>query len=59
MTKEEYVREREKLIPIAERIANDIAGPSLPGNREMRSAIWNRTFHSMMDELARHNGLVK
>lgn len=53
----EYVAARDALIPLAEKYANDHAGPKPPGTRmdnaecELWAARWNTLFHAHMDEL--------
>jgi len=55
-----YEIERNKLIPIAEKYADEMAGPKPVASSsrhqkdediERWSAKWNKAFHSRMDEL--------
>lgn len=49
-----YEAERNKLIPIAERFANEVHGYAPKGTEEEREkwcAAWNRTFHQKMNQL--------
>lgn len=57
----DYVRERNKLIPLAEEHANENAGPCPKGDLLVRrkwECKWSRLFHEKMDELAREAGLT-
>ncbi|MCP4585372.1 hypothetical protein [Pseudoalteromonas sp.] len=49
----EYVKDRNKLIPIAEDYANEIAGPEFNGEGESMEWVnkWNQAFHTKMDYL--------
>lgn len=53
-----YQRERDNLIPIAERHANKQCGISPKGSRDEWSEKWTKCFACKMDELARENGLI-
>ena len=63
MVDKAYEAARNKLIPSAEKHANDIAGPRpAKGNDALKAnwaATWNRAFHSMMNILAKQAGLVR
>lgn len=56
MTNEEYVQQRDALIPEAEQYAN--ARAQYRGDGALDSAWWNRCFMEHMDTLARAAGLV-
>ena len=62
MTDKEYEKARNKLIPVAEKIANDQEGNLKPekGGRSVGewSDAWNRVFFREMNRLARETGLV-
>jgi len=52
----EYIRKREKLIPIAVVYANKMCGSKVPKTdddriKEQWAKFWNKAFHSKMDEL--------
>lgn len=61
MTNKEYIKARNNLIPIAEKLANKKHGTSQgPGeSREDWARNWSLTFHDKMDSLAKEQGLVK
>ena len=53
MVDEEYVKERNKLIPMAVKYANKIAGKDPgEGNIDIWSGKWNKVFHTEMTRLA-------
>lgn len=47
-----YVEQREKLIQIAERTANEAVG------KERQPGLWNRVFHSTMQRFCYERGLI-
>lgn len=56
-----YIRQREKLIPIAEKFANDTCGKKYD-KEKYRDTIeygteWNKAFHGKMDVLLKENGI--
>ncbi len=58
---DDYVRRREALIPAAEELADETAGPCPPGHHRSRPVLawedrWSRAFHAAMDYLWRQNG---
>ncbi len=54
-----YVVQRDRLIPVAERHADRVAGPRDEAtDREEWATCWNRAFLRKMDELARKGGLI-
>lgn len=62
MTDKEYEKARDKLLPEAEKYANEIAGarPRTGSNREEHiqwSDRWNQAYHRRMNELAQEKGL--
>ena len=66
MTDEDYQKERNKLIPFAEKYANEKAGkrfrfltkPLEFKNYNEWAIDWNRIFLGKMDQLARETGLI-
>lgn len=60
MTDLDYVEERNKLIPFAERFANAKCGafPPLEVNRDEWAVAWNKAFHGEMSRLAKERGLT-
>jgi hypothetical protein len=58
----QYEIDRNNLIPEAEKYADHFAGHEPEGRgkkHEQWCNIWNQTFHSEMNNLARKNGIVK
>ena len=54
-----YQKERNRLIPHAERYANEQCGKTCTeGNQEVWRRKWNVTFLGKMDELARETRLI-
>jgi hypothetical protein len=62
MTQQQYVEERTKLIPEAEKFAYEVAGAKPASyddaDREAWCALWNKSFHAMMLYLAWQKGLL-
>lgn len=63
MTDMIYEKNRNKLMPEAEKYANEMTGlrPKTGANREQHiewSDKWNRAYHRRMNELAREKGLL-
>lgn len=59
MKNSEYIKNRDKLIPIAEKYANDeVGGTCVEGNREEWAAKWSNTFHTKMNKLAKEQGIT-
>jgi hypothetical protein len=54
MTDEEYVKERNKLIPLARKLANEKVK-----NHKLYSYRWNAVFLAEMNRLAKEKGLIK
>lgn len=54
-----YEQERNKLIPDAERFANQTIGKTPKGNRDEWTIKWNKAFLGKMDQLAKETGLCK
>ena len=59
MTDTKYIRQRDALIPFAERHADDLFGKVPTGDRDKWICDWNSAFHSKMDALAKEQGLSK
>lgn len=53
MTDKKYEETRNKLIPVAEKFANQTVGYGKEKNNE-----WRRVFLQKMDELVQQNGLL-
>jgi len=53
MIDKKYVAKRNKLIPFAERYANERFGRHPSGNRDMWITNWNSAFHGEMTRLWR------
>jgi hypothetical protein len=61
MNNAQYVSERNKLIPIAEKYADKVAGKKPRSNGdtlETWNNKWNLAFHTQMNILAKNAGLV-
>ena len=58
MTNAEYREQRNKLIPGAEKYANEKHGKKATGDRDAWVKEWNCTFLDKMDEFAREIGLI-
>ena len=57
-----YIAARNRLIPVAEKVAHKTAGekPKKQGKAmDTWTLIWNKTFHSTMDTLAKQAGLIQ
>ncbi len=57
-----YEMQRNLLIPMAEKYANEVANFKPPDDKKERAAwsiAWNRAFLGKMDELARAKRLIK
>lgn len=54
----EYIRERNSLIPEAEKFADRVVPWTAADSMDDWSARWNKAFHGRMNELARQRGLV-
>jgi len=55
---EEYVKKRNKLIPKAEKYANEMFGSLAPENKFKWYLDWTRCFLDKMNELSIENGLL-
>lgn len=57
---EDYIKKRNKLIPEAERYANEVNGKDLKEetNRDIWIDNWNKSFHTKMEELVEENRLI-
>ncbi len=59
MENNEYVRARKKLIPEAERFANQVAGVTARmAKKEPWADEWNKAFHGKMEILCRTFGVT-
>lgn len=54
-----YVEARNKLIPIAEREADELVRSRLGLGGEARSAFWSRCFHDAMARLVVERGVTR
>ena len=59
MVDTKYIRQRDALIPFAERYANDLHGETPKGDRDKMNSDWNSAFHSKMDALSREHKLFR
>jgi hypothetical protein len=61
MKDQNYIDQRNKLIPVAEQYANEKEGHTPKPNQERDAWAnnWNRAFHGEMNRLAKQSGLIK
>jgi hypothetical protein len=58
-----YVKQRDKLVPIAVQFADNIVGTrsatSSRKERDLWNEIWNVLYHNKMNELVQERGLLR